>query len=149
MHDPAKKVKNRKREAYSVESLKMTSHAFNKMSNRAGGPWPDLRAQALHSLSTLCFFAVARMRDLCGAKAQEYSTRTTLLERDVTLMKDNGQVVGLQVHFRSEKIAKEYGLALGHGLGESRRRNNSPYAKPRNLVESGSPFVEVGPRHIE
>ena len=113
MHDPAgRKARRSQRHAYSVESLKMTSHAFYKMSERGGGSWHDLRAQAMHALSTICFWAVCRMSDVTGAKIDEYSTKTTLLEQDLKLMEEDGEVVGLEIQFNSEKIAKDFGSTV-------------------------------------
>ena len=47
---------------------------------------------------------------MVGSQRNNYSIRTTLLEQDLTLMKDkSNKVVGLEIFFSSEKVPKEYG----------------------------------------
>ena len=109
MHDPRRKEENIKREAYSIESLKAAAHAIAKMASLPHKPWDALRVQAVYTAMVIAFWACARTRDLCGAGKNTYSTRTTLCEQDLTLMQEGDQVIGLEIHFKAEKVAKAMG----------------------------------------
>ena len=109
LHNPRRKEESIKREAYSIESLKAAAHAIATMASKQRKPWDDLRVQAVYTAMVIAFWACARTRDLCGAERNTYSTRTTLCEQDLTLMKDGNQVIGLEIHFKAEKVAKDMG----------------------------------------
>ena len=102
--NPREKAAQPKRQAHTTETLTLLAHALNAMGPTNGGPWQQLRVQALFTAAMIAFWACARLSDLCGAEKNSYSTRTTLLEKDFTLMFEEGQVTGLEIFFGSEKV---------------------------------------------
>ena len=102
--NPREKAAQPKRQAHTTETLALLAHALNAMGPTNGGPWQQLRIQALFTAAMTAFWACARLSDLCGAEKTSYSTSTTLLEKDFTLMYDNGQIIGLEIFFGSEKV---------------------------------------------
>lgn len=107
--DPAQKLKAaRKRSAYSPHTLRLAASAIAKRSKAHGGKWDELLVQALYTAMLIAFWACARTSELCGATRATYSTKTTLLERDVKLLEVEGETV-LELFFKSEKVIKESG----------------------------------------
>ena len=93
-----------KRQAHTKETLALLAHALASMGPDRKNLWTELRVQALFTATLLAFWGCARLSDLCGAEKSGYSVRTTLLEKDFTLMKENGEIVGLEIFFGSEKV---------------------------------------------
>ena len=95
-----------KRQAHTTETLSLLTHALASMGPRKQGPWEELRVQALFTAALIAFWGCARLSDLCGAQPSEYSMKTTLLEKDFSLMYENGKVTGLEIFFGSEKVQR-------------------------------------------
>ena len=107
--DPAQNVKAaKKRAAYSTHTLRLAASAVAKKCKTRGGPWDELLVQALYTAMLIAFWACARTSELCGASKASYSPKTTLLERDVKLLKVDNETV-LELFFKSEKVIKESG----------------------------------------
>ena len=106
--DPRGACKKKKRAAYSVQTLRMVGHALAQM-RKAKNPWGPIKTQAIYTAVLIAFWACARTADLCGAKPDHYSKKTTLLERDVTRIIEGSEVEGLQLFFKAEKVPKKEG----------------------------------------
>ena len=107
--DPRRKAKKTRREAYSVGKLRLLGHALAQMREKKPGTWGRVKAQGIFAATLIAFWACARTADLCGAGPDEYSKKTTLLERDFRLMENDGKVEGLEVFFKSEKVPNQNG----------------------------------------
>ena len=105
-HNPRVVAEAPIREAHTKESLSMLAHALASMGSQGHQLWNDLRVQAVFTASLIAFWACARLSDLCGASTTAYSIRTTLLEKDLSLMVENNKVIGLEIFFGSEKVTQ-------------------------------------------
>ena len=105
-HNPRETAKIPARQAHTKQSLTLVAHALAAMGPQDKGLWHELRVQAIFTAALIAFWACARLSDLCGANANGYSLRTTLLEKDLTLMTEDNRVIGLEVFFGSEKITQ-------------------------------------------
>ena len=105
-HNPREAAKAQVRQAHTKQSLTLLTHAFAMMGPQERNLWHTLRVQAVFTASLIAFWACARLSDLCGANTKGYSLRTTLLEKDLSLMTENNKVIGLEVFFGSEKVTQ-------------------------------------------
>ena len=108
-HNPRKAAEVPRRQAHTRETILLLSHALGQMGPRKHGLWDELRVQAVFTSALIAFWACARLSDLCGADATGYSVRTTLLEKDCSLIFEDNKVIGLELFFGSEKVPQALG----------------------------------------
>ena len=110
--DARAKAQEPKRLAHTKDTMKLLAHAIGAMGPKHQDRWPELKVQAVFTATIVAFWSSARLSDLCGPPGHTFSQKTSLLEKDFRLMKRNGETIGLEVFFSSEKVQLDEGSKI-------------------------------------